>query len=212
MDPSRTHARRLWWVPAVLALLGALVWALGPEDANDADSGRRPPNAAAPAAPTSPPGSAPSSGPTEVPAPGSLDEVPVEEVTPEPAVPLTATARLGHGVALRIVDVEDVQGVARGVGEIAGPALRVTVELANRSEEEVPVDSAVVDLLAGPDRTPAATLTGPGGRPFEGSVPAGGTATGVYVFGVQDEGGTRVRVSVSYRGGAPVAVFAGDVA
>ncbi|WP_193608507.1 hypothetical protein [Nocardioides lijunqiniae] len=206
MDTTRSHAHRLWWtVPAVLALLGALVWALGA----GGDPGRSPASATAPA-PS--PGSDPSSGPTGVPSPGSLQEVPVDEITPEPAIPLTATARLGQGLALRVVDVEDVEGVARGVGEIAGPALRITLELSNRSEDPVPVDSAVVDLLAGPDRTPAATLTGPGGRPLEGSVPAGDTVTGVYVFGVPDEDDTRVRLSVSYRSGAPVVVFAGDVA
>jgi hypothetical protein len=210
LNLSRTHSRRLWWtVPALVALLGALVWALGPGGGGDGDPGTPPAKAAGAA---SSPGSAPSSGPTGAPSPGSLDEVPVDEITPEPAIPLTATAALGQGLALRIVEVEDVKGVARGVGEIAGPALRVTLELSNRSDAEVSVDSAVVDLLAGPDRTPAATLTGPGGRAFEGSVPPGETGTGVYVFGVPAEDRTPVRVSVSYRSGAPVAVFAGDVA
>jgi hypothetical protein len=208
---SRTSVRRLWWtLPAVLAILGLLLWVLGP-----GDDGGRPPAAqpgAGESAATSTPQSAPSSGPSGTPSPGSLDEVPVEEATSRPAVPLTATAALGGGLSLRIARVEDVEGVARGVGEIAGPAVRLTLELANSTAEEVSVDSAVVDLLAGPDRTPAATLTGPGGRAFEGVVPPGETVSGVYVFAVPPEARERVRVSVSYQSGAPVVVFAGDVA
>ncbi|MDP3894955.1 hypothetical protein [Nocardioides sp.] len=141
-----------------------------------------------------------------------MDEVPVEEVTPEPAIALTATADLGRGLELRVARVEQVEGVARGPGEIAGPALRLTLELTNGSDEEVSIDSAVVDLLAGRDRTPAGLLTGPGGRAFECAVQPNDSVTGVYVFGVAPEARGRVQVSVSYQSGSPVAVFVGDVA
>lgn len=210
MSPRPPVDRRLLWtlLPAVL-VVGALSWFLRTtpdENGREPDAGAQTPSASA-----SSPGADPSSGPTGTPSPGSLEEVPVDEVTPLPSVPLTATADVGQGLTLRIARVERVEGVARGVGEIAGPALRLTLELTNASDDEVSVDSAVVDLLAGQARTPAATLTGPGARTFEGDVAPGTSETGVYVFGLAPEERERVRVSVSYQSGAPVAVFTGSL-
>lgn len=196
MSPNTTLVRRLLWtVTPVLALVGALLWLLGP---------------AGPAGPGEDPDT--DVGREATTAPEPLEEVPVEEATTEPEISLTDTADLGGGLTLRITRVESVDGVAKGVGEIAGPALRLTLRLSNDSDSDVSVDSAVVDLLAGPDRTPAATLTGPGGQPFEGSLPSKGSVTGVYVFGVPPAARDRVQVSVSYQGGAARAVFVGDVA
>ena len=211
MSPMSKTARRQRVVAGVLAVVaGLLVWLLGSED----QAGQHPPAArtgpTGTAEPT--PAPAPSSGPTGAPSPGSLDVVPVEEVTTARAVPLTATADFGTGMTLRIVRIERVAGVARGPGEIAGPALRLTLRMSNGSDSAVSLESAVVDLTAGADRTPAPTLTGPGGRPFAGEVPAGGSMTAVYVFAVPEEEVDRVQVAVSYLSGAPVVVLAGAAA
>ncbi len=193
-------------VGALVAMAGLLVWLIGSGN----DGGTR--KIAAPddtAAVALSPGSAPSSGPAEAPVPGSLEVVPVEEVTTEPAVPLTATADFGTGMKLRIMRIESVQGVARGPGEVAGPAVRLTLRMSNGSDSAVSLESAVVDVSTGADRTPAPSLTGPGGRRFEGDVSPGGSMTAVYVFAVPEHERERLHVAVSYLAAAPVVVFAG---
>lgn len=207
--PSPGQRRSLWAFGAVAVLTGLLVWLLvsGSEEPDNHATGT--PDETIAAAPTPTPGSEPSSGPTETPSPGSLDVVPMEEVTPEPAIPLTATADFGTGLTLEIVRIESVKGVAKGVGEVAGPALRLTLRMANASDTPVSLEGAVVEVASGADRAPASTLSGPGVRPFGGEVPAHGSVTAAYVFGVPEEARDRLQVTVSYTAAAPVVVFAG---
>ena len=208
MSPtSMTPRRRAWMAGSVVAAGALLVWRLGP--GSDDSTKDVAPAAAESSSLASTPDAAPSSGPTGTPSPGSLDVVPVEEVSTAPAVPLTATADFGTGMKLRVEKIESVEGVARGTGEIAGPALRLTLRVSNDSNSAVSLESAVVDVTTGADRTPAPTLTGPGGKPFEGEVRAGGSMTAVYVFAVPEVARDHLQVAVSYASGAPVVLLAG---
>lgn len=218
MSPTSKTLRRQVVTAAVLALVVGLgIWLLGSDDQDAPDApatsdqpvvGTEPtPDPAPTSGPTPEP--APSSGPTATPSPGSLDVVPVQEVSTKPPVPLTEPADFDNGMTLAIERIESVQGVARGTGEVAGPALRLTLRMSNGSDSAVSLESAVVDLTTGADQTPAPTLTDPGGRPFAGDVPAGGSRTGVYVFAVPEDARDRLRVAVSYLSGAPVVVLAG---
>ena len=209
--------RTVWAAGAAIVAAGLLVWIFGtgPDDAGGAPS--QPESAAA--TPGSEPTatrtaeSAPSSGPTTTPSPspspGSLQEVPVEEATSAPAVPLTATADFGTGLTLRMDRIESVFGEARGPGQIAGPALRLTLTMTNRSDSAVSLEGAVVDLTVGRDRTPTALLTGPGVKEFQGEVAAGDSVTAAYVFAVPEDARDRLRVAVSYVADAPVVVLRG---
>lgn len=152
----------------------------------------------------------PSSGPTEVPEPGSLETVKVEEVSLAPPVGLDETGDFGTGLTLRVTDIEAVEGVARGPGEVSGPALRLTMEARNASRAPVSLEGMVVDLTYGAADTPAMPLTEPGARPFEGEVPARAERVAVYVFAVPEGSRDRVRVRTSYTGSAPTVVFRGS--
>jgi hypothetical protein len=209
VSPKTMTRRRTVLIAVSLLVVAALLgWFLGSR-ADDPKS-EADPSAAESSTTASPtPDPAPSSGPTGTPSPGSLEEVPVGEVTTEPAVPLTATADFGTGMTLRILRIESVQGEARGPGEIAGPAVRLTLKMSNSSDAAVSLEGAVVDVSTGADHTPAPGLTGPGGREFEGELPAGGSATAAYVFAVPEGDRDRLRVAVSYVAAAPVVVFAG---
>lgn len=218
MSPTSKTLRRHVVTAAVLALVvGLAVWLLGSDDQDAPDAPatsdqpvvgtESTPDPAPKSGPT--PESAPSSGPTSKPSPGSLEVVPVKEARTKPPVPLTEPADFDTGMTLRIERIESVQGVARGTGEVAGPALRLTLRMSNGSDSAVSLESAVVDLTTGADRTPAPTLTDPGGRPFVGEVPPGGSRTGVYVFAVPEDERDQLRVTVSYVGDAPVVVLAG---
>lgn len=217
--PSKSVRRLLWLAGALFAGAGLIVWLV----ASRPDGGtERPtttsetvlaavatPGAEPSSVPTGTPGAEPSSGPTGTPSPGSLEEVPVEEAVTEPAVPLTATADFGTEMRLRIMRIESVHGLARGTGEIAGPALRLTLRMSNGSDSPVSLEGAVIDLASGAAQNPAPTLSGPGAEPFQGEIPAGRSMTAVYVFAVPVDERDRLRVAVSYVSDAPVVVLAG---
>ena len=204
MCGQRERAAASLWVVVVgcLLLTAALVVMLARAVSDDAAK-----------EPTSPDGSA-SATPTdrviEAPTPGSLDPVPVAEPSRAPAVSLDAIGDFGTGLTLRIVDIAAVEGVARGPGEISGPALRLTMEARNSSRRPVSLEGMVVALDHGATKTPAATLSEPGGDPFVGQVAPGGTARASYVFAIPEGARDRVRVTTSYTGSAPTVIFRGD--
>lgn len=120
---------------------------------------------------------------------------PVEVSTPT-SVPLDETAPLAQGVVVSVVSVESVEGVASGPGEVAGPALRVTVSVQNDSETAVSLADTIVNLSYGPDSAPADVLSGPGAEPFPQRVEPGETATSVSVFGVPADQQSTVTVEL----------------
>jgi hypothetical protein len=113
-------------------------------------------------------------------------------------------------VSVSLTDVEAIEGTASGPGNVAGPALRVTVRIANGTAGPLSLDGAVVDLAYGGDRVPASSLEDLSRVPFSGELRPGGEATGVYVFTVPEEARREVTVSVGYQPGAPYAVFTGS--
>jgi hypothetical protein len=205
--------RRAWLTGALVLLAGVVALAVALAATARPTSSPPPAGGADPtAAAAAPSGAEPSSGPTGTPSPGSLDVVPAGEMRTLPAVPLDRRADFGTGLTLRVATLEQVRGVARGPGEIAGPAVRMTVVLVNRSGASISLEGVVVSVSYGAERTPAMPLTGPGGAPFGGTLDAGGSATARYVYAIPDSGRDRVRVVASYSGDAPAVALAGSVA
>ncbi len=113
-------------------------------------------------------------------------EAPAEEATPGPAAVTTngeATVdqygRLTQapsdfsdapapaaGVAVKVSQVEKVDGEARLPGEVGGPSLRFTVTIDNDSPAALDLRTVVVNAFYGADRTPAIALLGPGTEQF----------------------------------------------
>ncbi|MGY1854933.1 hypothetical protein [Modestobacter sp. SYSU DS0290] len=112
-------------------------------------------------------------------------------------------------VTLSVVSVEAIDGTGVGVGNVAGPALRVTVRARNGTEAPQDLDAVSVNLSTGADETPASPLRDPSAAPFAGTLAPGDTAEGVYVFSVPVAARDMVTVEVGHRPGAPVAVFRG---
>lgn len=196
----------------VLAALVALVLVL---TSGDDDAGDRP-GAQSTAAPTAAPEDEPSLDGPEIPAP-PVESAPAGQTAPAserppnlPAVALDAPAETGDGVTGSLVSVEAVDGTGVGRGNIAGPALRVTVRLTNGTAEAVALDGVAVELTHGADAVPASPLDDPSRAPFDGSLAPGATAEGVYVFSVPADDRRIVSVSVGYRAGAPFLVFSGS--
>ncbi|TFV53001.1 hypothetical protein [Blastococcus sp. TF02A-35] len=183
---------------AVLALL--LGWALWPggdgDRASEASATSTSPWTQPPAPPTPEP-----AGPTDVvdEAPPSLDAVGLDE-----------TAAVGNGITAEVTGIEAIEGTAVGPGNIAGPALRVTVRIENGTGAPVSLDAVAVDLAYGEDLTPASPLDDPSRSPFSGSVPAGEDREGTYVFTVPEGARDAVTIQVGYQAGAPFLVFRGS--
>ena len=159
-----------------------------------------PPVVPAPTAPTPAP-TPETTGPT-----GDVDDPPPSR----PAVALDAAAEAGDGVSASLVSLDAIEGTATGPGNIAGPALRITVRIQNGTGAPVSLDGVVVDLASGPDLVPASPLTDPSAAPFAGTVAPDEHADGVYVFTIPEADRESVTVSVGYQAGAPLMVFTGS--
>lgn len=202
----RNRRRRLLAVVAVLAVaLAVVLWLVSGHD-GAAAPGVPAAASTSSGAPSSvvPSSAAPSSG-------ANGAELPADQLPPSlAAVSLDATARVDDGIAARLEDLEAINGKGVGPGNVAGPALRVTVRIENRSREAVGLDGVAVHLTSGEDRVPAPRVNDPSSAPFAGTLEAGDTAEGVYVFTLPEADRDLVSVSVGYQPGAPFMVFTGS--
>jgi hypothetical protein len=98
-------------------------------------------------------------------------------------VPLEQPADAGQGVVVSLVRTVSVETQGVGPGETAGePAVAVTLRVQNGSAQPLDLGATVVSLTTGPEATPGRFSEGPPARAFSGSVAAGASAEGVYVF------------------------------
>jgi hypothetical protein len=203
----------------VLAVIAVVVIAL-------VDSGRPGSRAGAAASASetipSPAGSSPARTPSarstatktpEASAPGSTGatatHVNVDQLPPTLAPVSLDRTVVNHGVTASLTRLEAIVGQASGIGQVDGPALRITVRLRNGSASRLSLEQASVNVSYGADQTPAPPLADSSSAPFAGSLAPGDTAQGVYVFRVPKSARNSVRVEVAYRAGAPIMVFTG---
>ena len=140
---------------------------------------------------------------------GSLDTVVVDTVVPAPPVSMDDVADTGTGMTFRVEQLEAVQGEATGPGEIAAPAVRVTMVATNGGTQPVLMASVVVDLTSGDDNASSPPLSGPGVERFAGQLAPGASVTGVYVFDVPLDRRDRVSILVSYLASVSPVLFEG---
>ena len=214
--PGRWDRRRLLLAAGAALLVVALLVVLALTRGDDTD---RTPAAAGSSAPSTSP-SAPSTGvgttapetsaPTTAPAPETPVAGPDDQLPPalEP-VSLDAPGPVGDGTVVTLPAIEAIQGSGQGPGNVAGPALRVTVRVVNGGDREISVDGVAVNLSYGPDGAPASPLDDSSARPFTGRLAPGEEAEGVYVFSVPSNARDAVTVDVGYQAGAPRVLFVG---
>lgn len=149
---------------------------------------------------------------TVVPAPGGdgniQQTVPTSAAASNPPVALDATGDVGNGVTVSLGSIESVTAEAQMAGEVAGPGVRFQVTIVNGSTEPIDLSDVIVDL-ADANGTPAIQMTA-GASPLGGSLDAGATASGIYIFATPDSYTNPATISVGYSAAAPVAVFSGD--
>ncbi|NYD79160.1 hypothetical protein [Arthrobacter cupressi] len=127
-----------------------------------------------------------------------------------PAVPLTAKKTVKSGITATITELQAVDGEARGIGEIAGPAIRFKVTVVNGTTAAVKLGTALVTVTYGNDETPASSLSGPGATEFPLTVAAGASASSTLVFGVPKDQRADVRIYFSLDALTPIAAFEGQ--
>ena len=233
-NSSMSRRRKLWWIAGsgllallVIVLLVANVWAS--QRAESADVAATPTtssptsSASRTAAPTPSPtiSSSPTNSPlptapvlpeASTPDPSAGIGVPSNELAPPPVqepVALEEPAAAVPGVVFTIGELEAVDGEARGPGEVAGPSLRFAVSIRNDTAAPVSLTSTVVNFYYGVDQAPATELAAPGGVPLPSDVAAGGTARGVFLFNVPEDGRDLVQIAVDYSAGVPIVLFEG---
>ncbi len=127
-----------------------------------------------------------------------------------PAVPFTQKKTVKSGITATITELQAVDGEARGIGEIAGPALRFKVTVTNGTAAALKLGTALVTLTYGKDNAPASPLSGPGATEFPLTVAARASASSTVVFGVPKDQRADVRISFSLDALTPIAVFEGQ--
>ncbi|MCZ2804096.1 hypothetical protein O2W18_03170 [Modestobacter sp. VKM Ac-2983] len=136
-----------------------------------------------------------------------------DELPPSLApVGLSDSATVGGGLTAALTAVRAIEGEGTGPGNVAGPALAVTVRLTNGTADRITLDGAVVSLAYTDDARPASPLDDPSAAPLSGVLEPGSSAEGVYVFSVPADRREVVTVAIGYEPGAPYLVFTGSVA
>lgn len=151
----------------------------------------------------------PATTPVPPPTPGSVDSTvaPKPEVSKKP-VKLDKPSRTGTGLTAKLVSIKAITAKAQLPGEVAGPALAVTVDVTNTGSKSADLSAVVVTLLDA-DEAPGSEMTLKPADPLAGKVTAGRTARGVYVFTVPKKKRSPITVTVSFKD-APVLAFTGD--
>lgn len=200
-------------VALAVVALASILWVVtsgedspsGTASSSANESADRSPSATSvPEGSSSQPGTPPPTTGTPPPTTGT-DDLPVSL---EP-VPLDQTADFGDEVSAQLLDLEGIQAQGQGVGEISGPAIRVTVQLTNGTGAPLSLDAVTVSLYFAPALTPAPPISDPEAVPFRGSLAAGESAEAIYTFSIGNDDRDDISVTVSHSPSSTMVVFNG---
>lgn len=203
--------RLLWWLVPIVAVLlvgGGLTAAIlaGQNGDPDDDPAIGAPSTSPSTSPSASPGASASPDPS-----ASPSTPPVDPDFGQPVidtVPHNGTANFGDGVTAQIVELSNITVEATGAGEVSGPAIRVVVRLSNTSAAAVSVASVSVNGFYGEARQPASPLlSAPDQIAFSGTLAAGASAEGAFVFSVPEADRANFFVTVSKDASSPLVLF-----
>lgn len=144
---------------------------------------------------------APSTPPRGVQTTGAPAITPVG--TPSVAISTAAATQVGKaapilpGVAVTVTSVKAVTVKSEQPGQVAGPAVAVTVSVKNSSGGRFSLSGLVVNVSYGPEAAPGSQTEASPSKVLTGTLAAQKSATGVYVFNVPAGQAGTVRVTVS---------------
>jgi len=210
-NASGSPRRRIWlWVGIVVAIAAAVAIIASFALASGSGGGTGP--SAGPSSSAAPTASSDGADPSATNSPATPDPAATSGTMPElaPVAP-DAPADNGEGLVARITSMKAVEGEAVQAGEIGGPAVQFMLTITNGTDEAVDLGFISVNAYIGEARTPAGGLVRPGGAPFEGTLEAGESAEGVYVYTIPEDQRSDVTLTIDYRAGQPAFVFRGPV-
>lgn len=141
---------------------------------------------------------------------GNVDQtVPSKTVSSRPPVSLDKSAQPTTDVVVSLPSIKAIEAKGQGPGEVSGPAVAVTVKVANNKESALDLSQTVVNLTAA-NGDPGSMMTGSPAAPLPATLKPGKSATGVYVFAVPKTQRDPVKIEVSIDADTPVAVFRGN--
>ncbi|SEI02351.1 MULTISPECIES: hypothetical protein [unclassified Leifsonia] len=153
-----------------------------------------------------PPSASPAPQSTSSSKPAAPPKVDPRYGAPVAAVVSTGTtATLAGGLTAKL-HVADTTAKAVRAGEVAGPAITVQVELTNPGGTDVSLAQVAVNAYYGKTSIPATELTD-GAQPLLGTLKAGETRTGVYIFSIPEGQSSSAVVTVTDAAGTPITVF-----
>lgn len=210
-DGSVQGTRRKTWLWVALAAVVAIgiavvvYFAVTAGSSNEVTPTTSPSPSASASASAPADGTDPSTPPTPDPSatPGTMPEL-------APVAPDEPSDN-GEGLVAEITTMKAVQGEAVQAGEIAGPAVQFTLRLTNDTDAAIDLGLIAVNAYIGEALTPAGGLVKPGAAPFEGTLAAGDSTDGVYVYSIPEDQRGDVTVTLDYRAGQPAFVFRGKV-
>jgi hypothetical protein len=133
-------------------------------------------------------------------------ESPEVAISRAPVVKVGKPRDISDDVQITVGKVQDRKVAAEQPGEIAGPAAVVPVTVRNASDQPFSLDGVVVTAFYNED-VPGNETTAAPSDPLVGSLAAGKTAQGVYVFTVPREYASTLRIEVSSNQSATIVQF-----
>ncbi|TXR56373.1 hypothetical protein [Quadrisphaera setariae] len=187
--PSRRTAAAAAAAAAVVLCVGVLVSCTSSSSDGTAPTaspttssagGPTPPSSTA----TGPAASTPSPPPSSTYAGPPPATAPVVGATTLPPVPTGSPAAFGDGLVATVSAVREAQASGSVPGDVAGPAVAVSVRVENGSDAPVDLGGLTVTATYGADAVPATLLTGAPSAPAEGVLAPRKSAEGVWAFTV----------------------------
>lgn len=115
-------------------------------------------------------------------------------------------AHFGGGVTVQVTAVKTFHSKFRFPGDIAGPAVAVSLVLTNGGRTSFPASGINVVAEYG-KAVPAGPITDNGYKGFSGTFMPGSSKSGTYAFSVPSADVSSVLVYVAFRAGKPVATL-----
>ncbi|WP_375477162.1 hypothetical protein [uncultured Jatrophihabitans sp.] len=134
--------------------------------------------------------------------------MPSGTLTTAAPIPLSSPASFGNGVHAKITSIKAVNAPARGIGEIAGPGVRIAIAISNDTAKSISLDEISI-TIENAQKNPGVQMSA--SRPAQGTLAARRTAHGVYVFTIPKAHRNPLTVNMSYSVKTPVVLFVGTV-
>ena len=136
------------------------------------------------------------------------------QATPDPAygAPVQQEVRKGQtatypdGVGARITALDSIDAGGTQVGDVSGPAVRVTIEVSNGSSAALDASGIEVNVYLA-DGSPASALSSNNDTRLTGELAAGRSGSGTWEFSVPRDAQSSIVVTVSRPGSPAVVVF-----